>query len=87
VEKTRKDRTVTVEAKCYDVNGVFCLDASKVVRFSLTGAGTLIDNLGTTQASRELQFSNGRAEISVLCTGGCTIAVRMEGLPPASLNL
>jgi beta-galactosidase len=87
VEKARKGHTVTVEAKCFDANGVLCLDVSKVVRFSLTGAGTLIDNLGTTRASRELQLSSGRAEISAICTEGCTLEARMGGLPPASLNL
>ena len=43
--------------------------------------GKLIDNLGTTRGSRELQLYNGRAEISFIRTGGCTIGVTAEGLP------
>jgi beta-galactosidase len=82
-----KGDIVTVEARLLDAKGVLCLDSSSSVRFSLTGADTLIDNLGTTRASRELQLSNGRAEISVLRRGTCTIEARPEGMPAASLKL
>jgi beta-galactosidase len=86
-EKERKDNLITVEAKLFDAKGVLCLDAATSVRFSLAGAGSLIDNLGTTRASRELQLSNGCAEISVVRNGGCTIQASLEALPAASLNL
>ncbi len=86
-EKSRKDNHIAVEAKLLDENGVLCLDAATSVRFSLAGAGTLIDNLGTTRASRELQLSNGRAEISLIRNGGCTIEAKPAGLPAASLKL
>ena len=86
-EKSRKDNHIAVEAKLLDEKGVLCLDAATSVRFSLAGAGTLIDNLGTTRASRELQLSNGRAGISLIRNGGCTIEAKPAGLPAASLKL
>ena len=86
-EKARKGNTVSVGAMLYDAKGVLCLDSRDVVRFSLAGAGQLLDNLGTSRGSRELQLSNGRAEISLTRTGGCTVGVASEGLPAAFLNL
>ncbi|MDP9052329.1 MAG: hypothetical protein M3O31_16650, partial [Acidobacteriota bacterium] len=71
----------------YDANGVACLDSRNVVRFSLAGGGRLLDNLGTSRGSRELQLYNGRAEISVIRTGGCTLGITSEGLPSAFLKL
>jgi beta-galactosidase len=82
-----KGDIVTVYAKLLDAKGVLCLDSSSSIRFSLTGAGTLIDNLGTTRASRELQLSNGRAEISVVRRGICTIQATPAGMPATSLRL
>jgi beta-galactosidase len=66
---------------------LLCLDSRNVIRFSLAGAGKLLDNLGTSRGSRELQLYNGRAEISVARTGGCMLGVASEGLPSAFLNL
>jgi beta-galactosidase len=86
-EKERKGNTVSVGAMLYDGKGVPCLDSRNVVRFSLAGAGRLLDNLGTSRGSRELQLYNGRAEISLICTGRCTLGVASEGLPTAFLNL
>ena len=86
-EKERKGNTVCVGAMLYDARGVPSLDSRNVVRFSLAGAGRLLDNFGTSRGSRELQLYNGRAEISLTLTGGCTIGVTSEGLPSASLNL
>jgi beta-galactosidase len=86
-EKARQDNLITVGAKIFDAHGVFCLDLSIFIHFSLAGAGRLIDNLGTARASRELQLANGRAEISLLHNGGCRIEARCEGLPAATLNL
>jgi beta-galactosidase len=86
-QKRRKSNIVTVEARLFDANGVLCLDSARNVRFSLAGAGTLIDNLGTTRGSREVQLANGRAEISLVRKGGCTVSAVPEGLPPASLEL
>jgi beta-galactosidase len=86
-QKDRKTDTVTVEAQLFDAKGVLCLDASQLVSFSLTGAGTLIDNLGTTRASREVQLSNGRAQISIVRAGSCTAQAALKGMPLASLSL
>jgi beta-galactosidase len=86
IEKSRIGKIVTVEAKMFDAKGILCLDSAIVVRFALTGAGRLVDNLGTTRGSRELQLSNGRAEISFVHEGVCKIEARPEGLPFASLE-
>lgn len=87
VEKQREKDIITVSAHLYDSKGVLCLDSRNSVRFSLAGAGRLIDNLGTTRGSRELQLYNGRAEISLVSKGGCTVGVTSEGLPAALLKL
>jgi beta-galactosidase len=86
-EKSRNQDVVTVAAHVFDAHGIPCLDAAQYVRFSLSGAGKLIDNLGTTRASREVQFANGRAEISFVCKGACSIRASPEGMPPASLDV
>jgi beta-galactosidase len=83
----RSGNTVTVEAGLFDAAGVPCLDSRAAVRFSLAGAGRLIDNLGTTHGSRALQLYNGRARISLTRSGGCVVGITAEGLPPAFLNL
>ena len=86
-EKSRNGNVVTVEAKLVDAKKIPCLDSSHVISFSFTGTGRLIDNLGTTRGSRKLQLSNGRAEISIVCKGECTIGATCEGLSSAPLNL
>ncbi len=86
-EKARTGKNVTVETHLYDANGVLCLDARNVVHFSVAGAGQLIDNLGTTRGSRTLELYNGRAEISLERTGGCTVDVTSAELPTGSLTL
>jgi beta-galactosidase len=87
LEKARRGGTATVEAKLYDAKGVLCLDSRNVVHFSLAGSGQLIDNLGTTRGSREIQLSNGRTEISASVKGRCVIGVASEGLSSAFLTL
>ncbi len=83
-EKERDGDRITVEAKLFDAYGILCLDAREFARFSLAGDGRLIDNLGTTRASREVQLANGRAEISLYAAGKCTVAAAIEGLPAAT---
>ena len=85
-QKEHNDNIVTVEARLVDAQGLFCLDSARIVRFSLAGAGGLIDNLGTTRGSREVQLSNGRAEISFIRKGECRVSAGSEGLPAASLE-
>jgi beta-galactosidase len=87
IEKAKSKDTAIVEVKLYDAKGVLCLDSRNVVHFSLAGSGQLIDNLGTTRGSREIQLYNGRAEISATVKGKCIIGVASQGLPSAFLNL
>ena len=87
LEKERHGERITVETKLYDAQRVLCLDARDFVRFSLAGMGRLIDNLGTTRASRELQLANGRAEITLLAMGACTVEAAVAGLPAAVLKV
>ena len=86
-EKGRKENITCVAATLYDAKGIQCLDSRNSIRFSLAGEGALLDNLGTARGSRELQLYNGRAEISLLRKGGCTLGVVSEGLPAAFINL
>ena len=86
-ETVRKDNLITIEAKVFDAKGVLCLDSTRVIRFSLAGESRLVDNLGTTRASRELQLANGRAQISLIHNGSCRVQATVEGLSAATLNL
>jgi beta-galactosidase len=80
--------TVTVEAKLYDAKGILCLDARNRLRFTIAGLGTLIDNRGTTKASRVVEMSNGRAEITLLRNNGSSaVAVTADKLPTAFCNI
>ena len=86
-QKSRQGNRITVEAKLFDSNGVLCLDSQALVRFSIAGDGRLIDNLGTTRASRELQLANGRAQISFDSRGTCSIEAAVAGVPAASFKI
>lgn len=86
-EKERHGDIVVVEAKLFDSHGILCLDSAEALRFSLSGEGRLIDNLGTVRASRAVQLSNGRAEISIVRKGNCSVEARPDSLPAASLAL
>jgi beta-galactosidase len=80
--------TVTIEATLYDANGLLCLDARNRVRFSIAGAGSLIDNRGTVKGSRVVELSNGRAEITLLRNDGASVAgVSTEKIKPAFCNI
>lgn len=85
--KARKENVVTVEATMVDARGVQCLDSATWVRFSIEGEGKLIDNLGTTRASRLVQLSNGKAEISFVCHGRCRFGVKPDGVPAEFLEV
>jgi beta-galactosidase len=87
-ELSRDKDKVTIEATLLDANGVLCLDARNVVRFSLAGIGTLIDNQGTTTGSRVVQLYNGRAQITLARNGGASVAgVASEGIAPAFVSI
>ena len=87
-EKSRDASTITVLATLHDANNVLCLDAKNIVRFTLAGDGTLIDNRGTSTGSRVVQLYNGRAEITLnRSSGESSIAISSQGLPTALLSL
>jgi beta-galactosidase len=87
-EKSSEGSTVTLLATLVDQHGVLCLDAKHQVRFTLAGAGKLIDNRGTSSGSRVVQLYNGRAEIALLrASGDSSVAVSADGLPTAMLTL
>ena len=86
-EKFRKGDVVCVALSLHDAKGLHCLDSRAVVSFSLAGDGKLLDNLGTSRGSRELQLYNGRAEISLTSSGRCTIGAVCKGIPSAFLDL
>jgi len=84
----RDKETVTLEATALDAKGVLCLDAKNIVRFSLAGSGSLIDNQGTSTGSRVVQLYNGRARISIRANGGpSTASVTSEGIAPAFVTI
>ncbi|RYU90998.1 glycoside hydrolase family 2 protein [Mucilaginibacter terrigena] len=78
----------TIQATLYDKDGVPCIDAANWINFSLTGNGTLLDDLGTSKGSRKVQAYNGRAIISIKLNGGRSVAgVVSPGLPVSFLKL
>ncbi len=95
VQQPDRDGRVTVHASLYDSANVLCLDARNQVRFTLAGPGKLIDNMGTTHASRVLQLTNGTASIAVDMdsdstargSSSCVVGIASEGLPPAFITL
>jgi beta-galactosidase len=87
-EVSRSAGVVTVEAKLFDAQGVLCLDARNRVRFSIAGAGTLLDNLGTSTGSRLVELYNGRAIISFSHNEGVSaIGVSGDGVTGALLTV
>jgi beta-galactosidase len=73
--EVRRERAglYVVGVRCVDAHGVQCLDARNVIRFGLTGDGRLLDNLGTSTGSRQVELWNGRGQISVAQTGGQSV--------------
>jgi beta-galactosidase len=87
-EVTRKDGVVTVEARLFDAKGVQCLDSRQRVRFALAGDGLLLDNLGTSTGSREVELYNGRALISLKTNGGVSeVSVASKDVPTAFVKI
>lgn len=79
--------TVYVEAQLFDNKGVPCLDAQNVIYFDIAGDGKLIQNLGTSTASRKVQAYNGRAAIRVKLSKECSMSVQSEGIETAFIHL
>jgi beta-galactosidase len=86
-ETSRTGDVITAEATLHDKQGVLCLDARTMISFSLAGPGRLLDNRGTTTASRTLQLYNGRAQISFTREGACMLAAAADGLPTGFLSV
>jgi len=87
-EVSRNAGVVTVEAHLLDDQGVLCLDARNRVRFSIAGAGTLLDNLGTSTGSRLIELYNGRAAVAFVHNAGPSeIAVTGDGIKGALLTV
>jgi len=83
-----KNGTTTIQATLLDSKGILCADAVNWVNFSLTGDGTLLDDLGTSKGSRKLQVFNGRAVISVKTNKGkSVVGVQSPGIQTVFLNL
>ena len=73
--------TCKAEVTFHDENNVFCPDATNFVEFGLTGDGMLLDNLGTTNGSRRIGASNGRACIRFVARGAVAISAKSGKLP------
>jgi len=89
IEKVKDENgEATIQVKLQDNKGVQCLDAVNWITFSLSGDGTLIDDLGTSRGSRKVQAYNGRALISIKTNNGkSVVGVQSPGLPTAFINL
>ena len=87
-EIARKDGIVTVEAHLLDAKGIECLDSRQRVRFGLAGDGLLLDNLGTSRGSREVEVYNGRAMISLQTNNGTShVSVASKDVPTTFLKV
>jgi beta-galactosidase len=69
----------TLRVRCLDAKGVLCLDARNVIRFGLTGEGRLLDNLGTSTGSRQVELWNGMGQIRVAMNTGGQAVVSVGG--------
>jgi beta-galactosidase len=84
----RSQDSVTLEATLLDAAGRLCLDARNRVRFSVSGAGRMLDNLGTVGGSRVVELCNGRVGITIAQTGAAsTVAVASDGMAQASCTI
>jgi len=87
-EISRDNGVATIEARLLDAKGVQCLDARNAVRFALAGDGELIQNLGTSTGSRQVELYNGRALIRArLNKGESMVSVSSDKLPTAFVKL
>jgi beta-galactosidase len=87
-ETGRANGVVTIEARLVDAKGLQCLDARNAVRFALAGDGELIQNLGTSTGSRQVELYNGRALIRArMAKGEAVVSVSAEKLGTAFVTL
>jgi beta-galactosidase len=88
LETARQGNVVTVEVRLSDARGVLCLDARNAVRFAIAGDGELLQNLGTSTGSRQVELYNGRALIRVrMKQGQAAVSVSAEMLPAALVTI
>jgi beta-galactosidase len=88
LETARQGNVVTVEVRLSDARGVLCLDARNAVRFAIAGDGELLQNLGTSTGSRQVELYNGRALIRVrMKNGQAAVSVSAEKLPAALVTI
>lgn len=84
----RNGDLVTIEAQLLDANSVLCLDARNPIQFGIAGDGTLIADLGTDTAAREVELYNGRAIITLNRNGGKSQAsVSSKSIPTTFLTI
>jgi beta-galactosidase len=85
IEETgRAGAIVTLLARLLDARSVPCLDARNVIRFRLAGDGELIQNLGITSGSRQVEMANGRAVVRVrMAKGEAVLSAAVEGVSTA----
>jgi beta-galactosidase len=87
-EVSKQGDTITICAKIYDEDGVFCPDSKELVEFGITGDGILLDNLGTWDGSRKIQLYNGRAFIKVkMIKEDAVISVKSDNIKASFLKL
>ncbi|GAB1855226.1 glycoside hydrolase family 2 TIM barrel-domain containing protein [Flavobacteriaceae bacterium MHTCC 0001] len=87
-EVASKDDVVKIKVEALDKNGVKCLDARNKVRFEIVGDGQLLENLGTSGGSKEVQLYNGHAFISVKKNNGVSyVCVSEEKIPTEFIRL
>ena len=89
IEKVNEENGIaTIQAKLLDDKNVQCLDAANWIRFSLTGDGELVDDLGTSSGSGYVQLYNGRAIIRVQTKNGkSVVSAKVNTVPTAFINL
>lgn len=75
------DEYAWLEAELQDETGVPCLTSAKYIYFNSIGNGYLIENMGTSTASKKVQAYNGRARIKLMKKGAKNIvSVKSDGL-------
>ena len=86
-EVNRQSGAVMLQAEVLDADGRRCLDARTLVRFSATGAVSMVSNRGTPGGSSVIEVANGIAHLQVVRRGPGTITVTGPGLLEAALLL
>ena len=87
-EVKRDGDYLTLEAKIYDKDNVFCPDANNMVEFGATGDGYLIQNMGTASGSRKIGLANGRAIIKAKISGDAfVVSVKSQGIKTAFVTI